>query len=272
MYGAVDIGGTKTLVAVFNDACEVVDQVKFSTPANYEVFLEQLASSVANLSTNDFWAVGVAAPGKINHKQGLLVAAGNLSWKNIPIQADFEKIFHAPIALENDAKAATVAEAIAAGPKYPKVVYITISTGVGIGVCENGKLIPELLDAEPGWMSVEHKGEMVPWEKISSGKALVAATNMRASELEDPIAWDTHARNISKGLIAIIAIIQPDLIVVGGGVGNHLQKFEAPLLKYLKQYENPLVPIPPIRKATHPEEAVIYGCYELAKDATPVIK
>lgn len=266
MYGAVDIGGTKTLVAVFNAAGKVLEQVKFPTPPEYDAFLKQLADTVAKLSTKDLQAVGVAAPGKINHKQGLLVAAGNLSWKNTPIQADFEKVFHAPIVLENDAKAATVAEAIAAGSKYPKVVYITISTGVGIGVCEDGKLIPELLDAEPGWMSVEHKGEMVPWEKISSGQALVAATSKRASELDDPEAWDTHARNIAKGLIAIIAIIQPDLVVIGGGVGNHLQKFESPLLKYLKQYENPLVPIPPIRKAAHPEEAVIYGCYELAKN------
>jgi glucokinase len=62
-------------------------------------------------------------------------------------------------------------------------------------------------------------------------------------------------------------MIQPDLIVIGGGVGTHFEKFEKPLLNELKKYENPLAPTPLIRKAVHPEEAVIYGCYELAKES-----
>lgn len=266
MYAAVDIGGTKTLVAVFNEEGRVVEQSKFSTPKEYDEFLIQLADTVDKLSTDDFRSVGVAAPGKIDHKQGLMTVAGNLPWRNTPLQADLEKVFHAPVRLENDAKAATVAEARAAGPNYPKVVYITISTGVGAGVCVDGKLVSALDDAEPGWMSVDHNGEMTPWEKIASGQALVTNTGKRASDLEDPEAWDMHARNVAKGMIAIIAIVQPDLIVLGGGVGNHLEKYEKPLMKYLRSYENPSVPIPPIKKSAHPEEAVIYGCYELAKD------
>lgn len=266
MYAAVDIGGTKTLVAIFNVEGTPVEEVKFATPVGYDEFLRELAELVANLSTKEFQAVGVAAPGKIGHHDGSLIAAGNLPWRNIPIQADLEKLFHAPVRLENDAKAGAVAEARAAGSNYSKVVYITISTGVSIGVCKDGILISGLEDAEPGWMSVEHNGEMIAWEKITSGKALVESTGKRASELEDPAAWEQEARNLAKGLIAIISIIQPDLIVFGGGVGNHLDKFEEPLKKYLKKYETPLVQIPELRKAVHPEEAVIYGCYELAKD------
>ncbi len=266
MYAAVDIGGTKTLVAVFNPEGKVVEQLKFPTPKEYKEFLAELARTVEKLSTRDFKAVGVAAPGKINHTQGSMTVAGNLPWRDTPLQADIERAFHAPVCLENDAKAATVAEARAAGENYPKVVYITISTGVGAGVCLDGKLVPALDDAEPGWMSVDNNGEMTPWEKVASGQALVARTGQRASDLEDPQAWDTHARNVAKGMIAVIAIVQPVLIVLGGIVGNHLDKYENPLMKYLRSYENPSVQIPPIRKSVHPEEAVIYGCYELAKD------
>lgn len=268
MYAAVDIGGTKTLVIVFDESNTAIEQVKFPTPADYDDFLAVLAENVANLSTHDFKAVGAAAPGKVDHKQGRLVAAGNLAWRNEPLQRDLEKLFHAPVVLENDAKAAALAEARYAGSNYETVVYITISTGVGIGICENGILVPALEDAEIGWMNVEHNGRLVPWEKIASGSAIVAKYGKRASELDDDTAWDSISRNIAKGLIAVIAMVQPDLIVFGGGVGNHLDKFEKPLLKHLKNYENPMVMIPPIKKSSHPEEAVAYGCLELAKDFT----
>lgn len=266
MYAAVDIGGTKTLIIVFDEHGTLIEQIKFPTPADYDDFLEVLADNVANLATKEFQAAGVAAPGKIDHKQGRMVAAGNLTWVNEPIQRDLEKLFHAPVILENDAKTAALAEARYAGPDYETVVYITISTGVGVGVCENGKLDKALQDAEIGWMSIEHEGKIVPWEKVASGSAIVAKYGKRASELDDPEAWDAISRNIAKGLIAVIAMTQPDLIVFGGGVGNHLEKFEEPLLRHLKKYENPMVAIPPIKKSSHPEEAVAYGCFELAKD------
>lgn len=266
MYAAVDIGGTKTLIIIFDAKGVEQERIKFPTPENYDDFLVEMQKSVANLTTNDFLAVGVAAPGKINHKLGWLVAAGNLQWKNEPIQADFEALFNAPVSLENDAKTAALAEARYAGSDYSTVVYITISTGVGIGVCEDGKLDKALENAEAGWMTIEYKNFVGPWEKIASGSAIVKKYGKRASDLDDPKAWDDIAGAIAAGLITIIAMIQPDLIVFGGGVGNHLEKYIDPLTHHLKQYENPMVQIPPIKKSDHPEEAVAYGCYELAKD------
>jgi predicted NBD/HSP70 family sugar kinase len=226
-----------------------------------------MAKTVANFSTKEFQAVVVAAPGIIDHSEGIFIAGGNLSWKHVSIQSDLEKLFDAPVRLENDAKVAAVAEARAAGSDFETVVYITISTGIGVGVCVNGNLDHTLLDAEPGHMNVQNGETMAPWETLASGKAIVAKYGETASELDDPEAWKNISHNIAKGLLTIIAIVQPDLIVVGGGVGSHFNKFEKPLIAELKQYENPLAPTPPIRMAVHPEEAVIYGCYELAKDA-----
>lgn len=265
MYATVDIGGTKTLIATFNTKGELTEQIKFPTPKAYDDFILELAANVAKLSTKEFKSIGAAAPGQIDHKRGWLIAAGNLTWRNEHLQADLEKIFHAPTVVENDAKAATIAEALAAGPKYSKVVYITISTGIGIGLCVDGKLDRGIDEAEAGWLTIEHNGKFVPWEKVASGQAIVAKYGKRASDLDDPKAWKEISRNIAQGLMSVIAIIQPDLIVFGGGVGNHLEKFKEPLLGYLDTYKSPVVPIPPIRKAKHPEEAVVYGCYELAK-------
>jgi glucokinase len=62
-----------------------------------------------------------------------------------------------------------------------------------------------------------------------------------------------------------VAALTPDVIVLGGGVGAHYEKFKKPLQEELEEFKNPLVVVPPIVKAKHPEEAVIYGCYELAR-------
>lgn len=266
MYGAVDIGGTKTLLAVFDENGSLIEQIKFPTPELYENFRTELADNVAKLSTKDFKGIGVAAPGKIDHEQGSLIAGGNLKWQHTPLHTDIEQIFKAPVRVENDAKAAALSEARLAGPEYKKVVYITISTGIGVGVCVDGEIDGTLRDSEIGRMKIDHLGEMVPWETIASGSALVRMYGKRASEQEDPEVWKQMAHNIAKGMIAIIAMVQPNLIVFGGGAGAYLDRFYEPLLKELEQYENPLAPTPPIRKAVHPEEAVVYGCYELAKE------
>lgn len=266
MYAAVDIGGTKTLLAVFDESGSLVEQLKFPTPEIYDEFKVELADNVDKLSTKDFKGVGVAAPGKIDHEQGSLIAGGNLKWQHTPLHNDIEHIFKAPVRVENDAKAAALSEARLAGPEYKKVVYITISTGIGVGVCVDGEIDATLRDSEIGRMKIEYQGEMVPWETVASGSALVRMFGKRASEQEDPEVWAQMAHNIAKGMIAIIAMVQPDLILFGGGAGAHLERFYEPLLKELEQYENPLAPTPPIRKAVHPEEAVVYGCYELAKE------
>ena len=207
----------------------------------------------------------MAAPAKIDHEKGILIRATNLKWNNEELQKDCKHLFNCPARLENDAKVAALSESKFAGDKYRVAVYITISTGIGIGVCVDGKLDSALLEAEAGLMMVQHGNKMVRWESIASGKAIVAKYGKRASELEDPAAWKHISHLLAKGMVSIIAIVQPDIILVGGGVGSHFEKFEQYLIANLKKYENPIVPTPLIRKAKHPEEAVVYGCYELAR-------
>lgn len=266
MYAAVDIGGTKTLLATFDESGGLTEQIKFSTPDNYNLFISVLADNVEKLSTDEFMSVGAAAPGVIDHAEGIFIAGGNLPWEHVPIQKDLEQLFSAPVHLQNDAKAAALSEARLAGPEYETVVYVTVSTGIGVGVCINGELVDALIDAEPGRMNIDNNGKMTPWETIASGKAIVTKYGKRASELDDPKAWEYVSHNLAKGLLVIIAMTQPDLMVFGGGVGSHFEKFRKPLLAELKKYESPLSPTPPIKMAKHPEEAVVYGCYELAKD------
>jgi mannose-6-phosphate isomerase len=268
MYIAIDIGGTKTLIAVFSQDGELQEQVKFPTPSIYEEFVKELAQNVAKLSTHEFKAACVAIPGKIDRSEGIAIAFGNLDWSNIPIGPDIEKVINTPVILENDAKLAALSEAILLKKEFRKALYVTISTGIGAGFVVDGRLDPNLIDMEAGQMLLEHNGELKDWEDFGSGRAFSEKYGKRVSEVavDDNEAWYWFARNIAIGLIDLIATLTPDVIIIGGGAGAHLDKFQGRLEEQLKIYENPMFNIPPIRKAGRAEEAVIYGCFELAKD------
>lgn len=266
MYLTIDIGGTKTLVARMNKKGKIEESVKFKTPRDYTEFVSVLASNVENITTNRWRLVCVASPGKVDRENGIGIAYGNLPWLNVPLRADIKKIAKCDVLIENDVKLAGLSEARLLKPTKRKVVYITISTGISDGVIINGVIDPDLQDSEAGHMLFERDGQLVTWESFASGKAIVKRFGKMASEINDPGIWKVIARDFAIGIIDIVANIQPDIVIIGGGVGSHFHKYEKPLMAELKKYENPMVPIPPITAAKNPEEAVIYGCYELIKD------
>src|SRR3954471_8146732 len=106
MYLGVDIGGTKTIVAVLDDRGAITERVKFPTPKKYVDFLAGLKKAVAELEVQDFKAAGVGVPGRLDRKRGQVIRLGNLSWQNEPIQPDCEKILSCPVVIENDANLA----------------------------------------------------------------------------------------------------------------------------------------------------------------------
>ncbi len=268
MFVAVDIGGTKTLVAVFDRHGKIIEQQKFPTPVEYEDFKIELAKVVSALTTKDFARVVAAVPGLLNRKTGVALAFGNIAWPPpVPIQADSEAIFKCPVMIENDAKLAGLSEALLLADKFNRVLYVTISTGISSAYIVNGRIDPNTQDAETGQILLEHDGKLKDWEDFGSGRAFQEKFGKRVSDVDpkDSAAWYWLARNIAVGLIDLIASLTPEAIVIGGGVGAHLEKFKDRLDEQMRIYENPMLPIPPILKAQRAEEAVIYGCYEYAK-------
>lgn len=266
MYLGIDVGGTKTLMAVFTNDGALKQSIKFKTPQDYKEFVLQIASKSQELDQKSFNAVCVAIPGRIDRDKGTVISAGNLGWKNLPVKKDIAQIFQTKIIIENDANLGGLSEASNVSGDIDNVLYITISTGIGTGIITNGIIDPSLADTEGGQTIFRHNGKLQRWEKFASGKAIVKKYGKKASEITDEKTWKTIARDLSLGFLDLAMIIQPDVIIVGGGVGSHFEKFKKPLLAELKKFETPLAPIPPIKKAKRPEEAVIYGCYELAKD------
>jgi len=264
MYLGIDIGGTKTIVASLDDNGVITEKYRFPTPQAYDAFLGILAEFVDKLTTKNFIAGGIGVPTKIDRVHGVAIAGGRLKWRNIPIQDDVQKIAHCPIAIDNDANLAGLSEAMLL-KQYQKVLYVTISTGIGTGFIVDQRIDPSMADSEGGEMLLEHGGKLQQWQDFASGQAIVRRFGKRASEITDKKTWQIIAHDIALGLIDLIALMQPEIIVLGGGVGAHYDKFKEYLQQSLTDYENPLVTIPPIQEAARPELAVVYGCYDLAK-------
>lgn len=266
MYLGIDIGGTKTLIGRFTKDGQLQESLKFPTPVDYDEFLKTLANNIARITTKPWKLACVAAPGKVDHEKGIVTAFGNIKWTNTPLVKAVHSIANCPVIIENDAKLAGLSEARNIKPAPHKALYITISTGIGGALVVDGKLDRDLDDSEIGWMLHERDGKMVTWESFASGKAIVKRFNKKASEINDPHVWKLISHDIALGLIDVSAVIQPDIIIIGGGVGSHFAKFKKPLMEQLKQYESPLVKAPKVVMAKKPEEAVIYGCYQMMKD------
>ncbi len=267
MYLAIDIGGTKTLVASFTNSGKLHEQIRFETPKEYTQFISQLREATKELSVDIFQMCAVAAPGLIDRKKGIVIAFGNLPWKNTTIKKDIKAIVRCPVILENDAKIAGLSEALLIRKKYRKVLYITVSTGISAGLIVNGKIDPELADSEAGHMKVQYNDRLQVWENIASGQAIKKRYGKIAADINNKKTWKEISHRLALGINGLIAIIQPEVIVIGGGVGSHFHKYGKLLKEELQKYATPLTPVPPIVGAKHPEQAVIYGCYHLAKGA-----
>lgn len=264
-YLGIDIGGTKTLVCRLSDDGQILTQDKFATPHDYKEFTEQLRQTVETIDLSDVIAVGVGAPGVLDRDNNLVTSFGNLPWKNVPIRPDVAQILNKPTVIENDAKLAGLYEAVLLKDRYDRVLYITISTGIGLGLTVDGVIQHDVRDEGGLSMIYEHNGELQAWEKFASGRAIFEEFGQRASDISDPAIWQEVSRRLVPGFTELITLLTPDVITIGGGVGAHYEKFEHIFEPLLEQYLTPDIKRPDIIKAANAEEAVILGCHELAK-------
>lgn len=265
MYLGIDIGGTKTLVAIFDDSGQLGQTVKFPTNHDYQQFLTDLKAQVATLGVTNITAGAVGAAGRHDRENGVIISCGNLTWKNVPLKHDLEALFNCPFSVENDAKVGGLAEAILVINDFKNVLYLPIGTGIGVAYIANGKIDPNIGDAGGSGLLVEYEDRQQTWEEIASGKAIVARYGKKASEITDPEIWKEISHRLCIGITELLAVITPDVIIIGGGVGTNYDKFGDYVTAELKQQETPNLPVPPLRPAQNPEQAVIYGCYELIK-------
>lgn len=201
-------------------------------------------------------ALGIAAPGPIDEKKGFLIKAPNLpGWDNLPLGPALHRQFGVPVTLANDANAAALAEACwGAGQDKSIVFFATISTGIGAGLVINRKLYTGHtgLALEGGHLTIDWQGERCGCgnqgciEAYASGSSIARRASQlgtgagpdAATLLKMATKGDSQAKHLIQEtyqylgvwLGNIVNLLDPAIIVLGGGVSN----WGAPLFKALK--------------------------------------
>lgn len=211
------------------------------------------------LKLSDINSVGIGSPGAVDFKTGTIIYNNTLQFKNVPLVDMMKEYINRPIFIENDANAAAFGEYIGgAGSNCDNMVLITLGTGIGAGIVLDGKIINGSFGAggELGHMVIDVDGEPCScgrygcWEAYSSATALIrdakfiardnpgsllsvlvhgdinkigAKTVFDASDAGDYLAKSLVERfykYLAVGLVNVINILQPKLIVIGGGISG----------------------------------------------------
>ncbi|MBI2589163.1 ROK family protein [Candidatus Saccharibacteria bacterium] len=253
-------------MAVFSEEGQILKEHKFPTSPNYKSFLKDLSAALKEIQDYKITVCCCALPALIDRQRGIGITFGNLKWQNVPAKDDLKDLLQgADIFLESDSNLAGLHESLVFKSQYHKVLYITIGTGIGDAVVVDGQLDEAYLDSEGGQMVLSRGGKLTKWEDFASGRAIVERFGKKAADIDDPSIWKLYASDLAQGLATLIAPFQPDVVIIGGGVGAHFAKYGAFLNEELKKYQNNMVTMPPVIQARKPEEAVIYGCYDFIR-------
>lgn len=266
MLVTVDTGGTKTLVASFLEDGSIAKRLKFPTPKDQPTFVAQLVESIQYIADGEsIDAIVVAFPGVV--KDNIAIWCAHLNWENFDIRPSLKKHFgNTPVLVEHDANLGGLGEVRLLDTPPASALYVTISTGIGTGYITNGIINAGLRLSEGGHSLVEFDGVVREWESFASGSAIYKTYGKYARDIHSPKIWLQIADRISRGFLALIPAIQPDVIIIGGSMGTHFPKYSQQLLGILKEKLPAHIPCPGFITARHPEEAVIYGCYFYALD------
>ena len=285
----VDVGGTKCLAVALNNEGSVLDSLTLPTATGVGVVEEvadlclALASRVGQAATS----LGVGMPGTVS-RDGVVYLAPHLpEVRQLPMRALLEGRLGISVVVDNDATCAGVAEwKNGAARNCDNALVITIGTGIGAALIANGQVMRghHGFAGESGHHIVVHGGEECPcgrrgcWEQYASGSALRRMANGVSGEevllrvaQEDPeaqLVLKEFASWVALGLFNLVNTLDPQIIVLGGGLGSSgvLRQFVSDALsKQMPPSE--LRPAPLLVTAQLGPEAGAVGAALLGKEA-----
>src|SRR5690349_2491121 len=206
--------------------------------------------------------IGLCSPGPVDPRTGVVINPPNLPcWRNYPLVAEVSGAFGLPVKLDNDGNAAALAEAKwGSGRGYRNVFYATIGTGIGTGVVFDGKIYHGRTGsaAEGGHMGIDPNGPLCPCgkrgcvEMLASGPAIARRARHKCADTPDSLLLElaggdlqaitseavaqasTEGDPLAKKVLDetldllaywlgnIVDLLEPDVIVIGGGVSSML--------------------------------------------------
>jgi fructokinase len=231
IYGAVEAGGTKFIVAVGDGAASEPRVIKrIATSSDSLQTLREVLDFFAEHGPLD--AAGVATFGPVDFVKGTISTTPKEGWAHFPLRGELEKALNVPVGFDTDVNGAALAEARhGAGQGAQSLVYITVGTGIGGGAIIAGRPVHGLLHPEMGHLPVRlHPEEpsgfngVCPYhgnclEGSASGPAIESRWGVPAIQLPpDHMAWRVEADYLAQACLSMSVILSPERIVLGGGV------------------------------------------------------
>lgn len=237
ILGGVEAGGTKFVCLVGDDQGRVLAQERLPTRGPGET----LAGAVGALrraaaAAGPPEAIGVAAFGPLDLRpgpgHGHLLSTPKPGWSGVDLVGPLREAFGVPVAIDTDVTAAALAEGRwGAARGLGTFAYMTVGTGIGVGVVAGGRPLHGLVHPEAGHVSVPREpgddfAGVCPFhgdclEGLASGPAIAARWGKPAEALEGPLrerAVDLEAAYLAAGIRALVYTVAPQRVLIGGGV------------------------------------------------------
>ena len=238
LIGGIEAGGTKMVCAVGDENGVVKDRTSFPTRQPEETF----ADMIAYYRNWDIQALGIGCFGPLDLNRqsrtyGYITKTPKPGWGNCDIVGAFKDALGVPVGFDTDVNGAVLGEVTWGAAKgLDSAIYITIGTGVGVGVYVNGGLLHGLVHPEGGHiLLIRHPKDTYegkcPFHKscvegLAAGPSIEARWGKKAAELADrDEVWEMEAYYIAQAITDYILSYSPQKIILWGGVMHQEKLF-----------------------------------------------
>lgn len=267
----IDLGGTTYCAGLVDEKLEIVEKTEGKTRPweGMEAVLGRIENAVAALikkaGREPVSRIGLGCPGVLDRESGMVVYSNNIGWEQVPAGRRLAERFQVPVYVENDANCAALGEYLAgAGKGSAQMLMVTLGTGIGGGMVLNGKLYRGAHGNGNifGHLVIEKDGRECTcgrrgcWESYASARALLGMakkagifTKVREEEINGQLffqalkegderarrVFDRYTDYVAEGIADLANILDPELVVIGGGISAQGEILLAPVRSKVKE-------------------------------------
>ena len=276
VFGGIEAGGSKWKCAVGTgpDELRAVSTIATATPA------ETIGEAVGFFDREGpVDAIGIGSFGPVDLARGVITTTPKPGWAHTDVSGEIGRLLGVPVAFDTDVNAAALGEhRWGALQGLDVCCYVTVGTGIGGGILVGGTPVHGLQHPEVGHLRIPHDRDEDPfpgvcpfhgdcWEGLASGPAMEARWGRPADEVADDAPWALEARYLALGVLALMAVVSPQRIVVGGGVLNRRGLLEL-VQRQLDQLVSGYVAVPELVPPALGGRAGVLGALALAESAS----
>ena len=246
-YIGVDLGGTNIRAGrVMDDMIEEQNQVRTPKDAKDEWATVEAIKDVIRAVMNDrVEAIGIGVPSVVDREKGIVYNVTNIPhWEEVHLKKALEKEFDMPVYLDNDANCFALAERyMGVGRDFEHFVGLTIGTGIGGGIIQQGKLLQDANCGSGEFGELPYKDQNVQYYASGSFFSNVYGVDggemYRRAKRQDPEALEAYrqmGKYLGETVKIIVLTLDPQMIVFGGTVAEAHSFFEEALYENLQDF------------------------------------